>query len=62
MTKYKFVLFNSIPTTTDEADKLSNSMTLELGEEDWSLVSTNVIQIKNRDIPGLFLSFQKQEK
>lgn len=61
MTKYKFLLFNSIPTTNDEADRLSNSMTLELGKEGWSLVSTNIIQIKNRDVPGLFLSFQKQE-
>lgn len=53
----KFVVVNTIPTSTTSADSLSIQMTAEYGNEGFEL--TSVIPIPNTNPPGMLLVFQK---
>ena len=59
MIRYKFVLYTEIPTTTAEAELISDRTTIDIGRDGWNLVATTEITTGGK--PGLLLSFQKEE-
>lgn len=52
----RFVVVNDLPTSTDQADRLSIQMTMDHGSQGWQLVSS-----LNLPAGGLLLVFQKEE-
>jgi hypothetical protein len=55
---YKFVLKNHAPLSTTEADDLSSDLSMELGNNDWHLVSTTLIPSERG--AGLLLGFERE--
>ncbi len=58
MIRYKFVLMNKAPLSTDDADNLSNGLTTKYGRQGWNLVATTLIPTDT--VPGLLLSLQME--
>lgn len=53
----KFVVINTMPTTTTSADSLSIQVDRDYGNNGWELIS--VTPIPNTSPPGMLLTFQK---